>query len=55
MYYIKINNITAMANAGLDVKIQQQIAAQQVQRSSYLIIESLKRSADITDNRYKFY
>jgi peptidyl-prolyl cis-trans isomerase D len=55
VYYIKINNITAMANAGLDVKIQQQIAAQQIQRSSYLIIESLKRSADITDNRYKFY
>lgn len=55
VYYIKVNNITALPNAGLDVKIQQQIAAQQAQRASYMIIETLKRSADIVDNRYKFY
>ena len=56
VYYIKVNNISALPNAGsLDVKLQQQMAAQQVQRSSYMIIETLKKAADITDNRYKFY
>jgi peptidyl-prolyl cis-trans isomerase D len=55
VYYIKVNNISALPNAGLDVKIQQQIAAQQNQRASYMIIETLKKAADITDNRYKFY
>lgn len=56
VYYIKVNNITALPNAGsLDVKLQQQMAAQQLQRASYLIIENLKKAASITDNRYKFY
>lgn len=56
VYYIKVNNITALPNAGsLDVKLQQQMAAQQLQRASYLIIENLKKAANITDNRYKFY
>lgn len=56
VYYIKVNNVSAMASAaGLDIKMQQQMAAQQAQRASYMIIETLKKSADITDNRYKFY
>lgn len=56
VYYIKINNISAMASAaGLDVKLQQQMAAQQAQRASYMVIETLKKAADIKDNRYKFY
>jgi len=56
VYYIKVNNVTAQPNpAGLDIKLQQQMAAQQIQRSSYLVIETLKKAADITDNRYKFY
>lgn len=55
VYYIKVNNISALPGVGLDVKTQQQMAAQQAQRMGYLIIETLKRAADITDNRYKFY
>lgn len=56
VYYIKVNNVTALPNAGsLDIKTQQQMAAQQIQRASYMIIENLKKSAQITDNRYKFY
>lgn len=55
VYYIKVNNISALPNAPLDIKLQQQMAAQQIQRSSYLIIETLKKTADIKDNRYKFY
>jgi peptidyl-prolyl cis-trans isomerase D len=55
VFYVKVNNITAMPNPGLDVKQQQQAMAQQARMSGYLIIETLKKSANITDNRYKFY
>ncbi|MDF2191026.1 peptidylprolyl isomerase [Paraflavitalea sp. CAU 1676] len=55
VFYIKVNNISALPSAGLDIKTQQQMAAQQIQRASYMVIETLKRAADITDNRYKFY
>lgn len=55
VFYIKVNNISALPSAGLDIKTQQQMAAQQIQRARYMVIETLKRAADITDNRYKFY
>lgn len=56
VFYIKVNNISAMPNANLDIKQVQLQMAQQIRNSGgYIALEALKKNADITDNRYKFY
>jgi peptidyl-prolyl cis-trans isomerase D len=55
VFYVKVNNITALPNAAIDIKQQQQAMSQQSRMSGYMIIETLKKNADVTDNRYMFY
>jgi peptidyl-prolyl cis-trans isomerase D len=56
VFYIKVNNITALPNAAIDVKqLQEQARTQQSRMGGYMLMETLKKTADIVDNRYKFY
>lgn len=56
VFVIKVNNISAVPNPNFDVKTQQQAIEQQMGAMfGYRIIEIMKKSADIKDNRIKFF
>jgi peptidyl-prolyl cis-trans isomerase D len=56
VFYIKVNNISALSNGAVDVKqLQEQARTQQSRMGGYMLMETLKKTADIVDNRYKFY
>lgn len=56
VFYLKINNISAVPNPSLDIKTQQEMMRRQLQMTSQRsILPNLIKSADIVDKRYKFY
>lgn len=56
VFVIKIDNISAIANPNFDVKQQQQsLMQQQRSMSQYRIVDILRKTADITDNRVTFF
>lgn len=56
VFFIKTENVSGVANAGLDVKTQQLNQTQQLKMfSQRMLFENKKKAASITDNRYKFF
>ena len=56
VFVIKINNISAVPNPNFDVKTQQQAIQQQMgSMFGYRVMDIMKKSADIKDNRIKFF
>lgn len=58
VFVIKVDNVSALANSGTDIKQQQQEMTQAQQRAfsdPRIISEILKKSVKITDNRAKFF
>lgn len=55
VFYIKVENISAAPNPNFDAKQMQEGARQQQKMSGFRVIEALKKSADIIDNRVKFF
>jgi peptidyl-prolyl cis-trans isomerase D len=56
VFVIKVNNISAVPNPNFDAKAQQQAMQQQMGAMfGYRVMEIMKKSADIKDNRIKFF
>jgi peptidyl-prolyl cis-trans isomerase D len=56
VFVIKVNNISAAPNPNFDAKMQQQAIQQQMGAMfGYRVMEIMKKSADIKDNRIKFF
>jgi peptidyl-prolyl cis-trans isomerase D len=56
VFVIKVNNISAVPNPNFDAKAQQQSMQQQMGAMfGYRVMEIMKKSADIKDNRIKFF
>lgn len=57
MFYLKVNSLSAVPNPNFDVKQMQQAMRQQQQQQmvGYRVIDAIKKTADITDNRVKFF
>jgi peptidyl-prolyl cis-trans isomerase D len=58
VFVIKVDNVSAITNAGPDVQQQQAQMLQNEQRAisnPQVISEILKKTVKITDNRYKFF
>jgi peptidyl-prolyl cis-trans isomerase D len=55
VFVIKVENISAVPNPGIDVATQRQGMKQQRQGMAYQVLENLKKAADIKDYREKFY
>lgn len=56
VFVIKVENIFAVPNPGFDVKQQQNAMQQQLSgMAGYRTLEVMKKAADITDNRVKFF
>lgn len=58
VFVIKVDNVSALANSGTDIKQRQQEMTQAQQRAfsdPRIISEILKKSVKITDNRAKFF
>jgi peptidyl-prolyl cis-trans isomerase D len=55
VFVIKVENISAAPNSNFDAKAQQQAMQQQMGMFGYRSVEILKKSADIKDNRIKFF
>ncbi|OQP50454.1 hypothetical protein A4H97_01020 [Niastella yeongjuensis] len=56
VFVIKVNNISAVPNPNFDAKAQQQAIQQQMGAMfGYRVMEIMKKSADIKDNRIKFF
>jgi peptidyl-prolyl cis-trans isomerase D len=56
VFVIKVENISAVPNPNFDAKMQQQAIQQQMGAMiGYRTMEFIKRSADIKDNRIKFF
>jgi peptidyl-prolyl cis-trans isomerase D len=56
VFVIKVNNISAVPNPNFDAKMQQQAIQQQMGAMfGYRVMEIMKKSADIKDNRIKFF
>jgi peptidyl-prolyl cis-trans isomerase D len=56
VFVIKVNNISAVANPNFDAKAQQQAMQQQMGAMfGYRVMDIMKKSADIKDNRIKFF
>lgn len=55
VFYIKVENISASPNPNFDVKQMQKSMNQSQKMAGYRIIEAIKKTADITDNRVKFF
>src|SRR5262249_17946580 len=56
VFYIKVNNVSALPNNSVDIKqLQEQTRMYQVSRLGFGMMETMKKAADIVDNRYKFY
>jgi peptidyl-prolyl cis-trans isomerase D len=56
VFVIKVENISAVPNPNFDAKMQQQAIQQQMGAMiGYRTMEFMKRSADIKDNRIKFF
>jgi peptidyl-prolyl cis-trans isomerase D len=56
VFVIKVNNISAVPNPNFDAKAQQQAMQQQMGAMfGYRVMEIMKKSADIKDNRIRFF
>jgi peptidyl-prolyl cis-trans isomerase D len=58
VFYIKVDNVSAIANANLDVVQQQAGATQMLQRmlgEPRAIVDALKSTVKIKDNRHRFF
>ncbi len=56
VFVIKVNNISAAPNPNFDTKAQQQAMQQQMGAMfGYRVMEIMKKSADIKDNRIRFF
>ncbi|MFL5745531.1 MAG: peptidylprolyl isomerase [Niastella sp.] len=56
VFVIKVNNISAAPNPNFDAKAQQQAMQQQMGAMfGYRVMEIMKKSADIKDNRIRFF
>lgn len=56
VFVLKVESIGALPNPSIDVKLQQQaMQQQQKQMATFRVIDALKKSASIIDNRADFY
>lgn len=56
VFVIKVNNISAVPNPNFDARTQQQAMQQQMGAMfGYRVMDIMKKSADIKDNRIKFF
>lgn len=56
VFYVKVKTIAAVANTGLETRLQQEaLMRQQQMMSQRSVVQNLVKAADVVDDRYKFY
>jgi peptidyl-prolyl cis-trans isomerase D len=55
VFVIKVENISAVPNAGFDAVMQRKQIEQQQEGAAFRVLEALKKSANVKDYREKFY